>query len=217
MTISTTTTIAILGSGRVATSLATGFAKAGYQLVIGARKPDEARLAWKGPDAVFAMPEAAIAAAEIVFNATPGDTSVARLGVLADALGGKLLIDVANATGRDNHGRPLGLLYPDDSLAERLQNALPETRVVKTLNTMLAPVMSNPGMLTATPTAFLSGNDADAKATVRALLTAMGWNAGSILDLGGIETARGPEAVMLMVPDIMKASGFTPFAVSVVR
>ena len=211
------TTIAILGSGRVASSLATGLAKAGHQLVIGTRKPGDVQATWRGPDARFVTHEEAIAAAEIVFNATPGDTSVERLGAMADALAGKLLVDVANATGRDSEGRPSGLLYPADSLAERLQAALPATRVVKALNTMLAPVMSDPGLLAVAPTAFLSGNDADAKVTVRSLLVGMGWEGGWMLDLGGIGTARGPEAVMLMVPDIMRASGFKPFAVSIAR
>ncbi|RZL28976.1 MAG: NADP oxidoreductase [Sphingomonas sp.] len=212
----TALTIVILGSGRVASSLATGLAKAGHQIVIGTRKPDDAA-SWDGPEVRFLTQLEAIAAADIVFNATPGDTSVDRLTAMVDALAGKLLIDVANATGRDDRGAPSGLLYPTDSLAERLQAALPQTRVVKTLNTMLAPVMSNPAMLSGSPTAYLSGNDATAKATVRALLVDLGWQDAQVLDLGGIETARGPEAVMLLVADVMKATGFKPFAVSPVR
>jgi hypothetical protein len=211
------TTIAILGSGRVAASLASGLAKTGHRIVIGAREPENAQVAWRGPEVRFDRPCGVIAAAEIVFNATPGDTSLERLGAMAEALAGKLLVDVANATSRDREGRPSGLLYPSDSLAERLQAALPATHVVKTLNTMLAPVMSNPRMLAASPTAFLSSDDAQAKATVRSLLADMGWEDEWMLDLGGIETARGPEAVMLMVPDIMRASGFKPFAISIAR
>ena len=212
----TTATVAILGSGRVATSLATGLAKAGHAIIVGTRHPDDEK-SWNGPEVRFASHSDAIAAVDIVFNATPGDTSVERLEALADALAGKLLVDVANATGRDERGAPSGLLYPGDSLGERLQAALPRTRVVKTLNTMLAPVMSNPALLSGSPTVYLSGNNADAKATVRALLVGMDWSDAQILDLGGIETARGPEAVMLLVTDVMKATGFKPFAVSPVR
>ncbi len=209
-------TIAILGSGRVAASLAAGLARNGREIVIGVRNNEGAK-SWSGPAVRFASHREAIAAADIVFNATPGDTSLERLAAVADALAGKLLVDVANATGRDERGAPSGLLYPNDSLAERLQAVLPETRVVKTLNTMLAPVMSNPAMLVGTPTVYLSGNDAHAKATVRALLVDMSWQDTQVLDLGGIETARGPEAVMLLVTDVMKATGFKPFAVSPVR
>lgn len=211
-----TATIAILGSGRVATSLAAGLAKAGHRLVIGVRVPDDVR-AWTGPDVTFVTHEEAIRAAAVVFNATPGDTSVERLGAMTEALAGKVLVDVANATGRDERGAPSGLLYPGDSLAERLQAALPQTHVVKTLNTMLAPVMSDPTMLAGSPTVYLSGDDADAKTTVRALLVDLGWKDAQVLDLGRIATARGPEAVMLLVTDVMKATGFKPFAVSPVR
>lgn len=208
------TTIAILGSGRVATSLANGLAKGGHDIVVGTREVHD-KEGWSGPAVRFATHRDAIAAADVVFNATPGDTSVERLSALADALAGKVLVDVANATGRDEQGKPNGLLYPTDSLAERLQEALPATRVVKTLNTMLAPVMSDPAALGAAPTVFLSGDDNAAKAQVRALLADMGWQVDWVLDLGGIATARGPEAIMLLVPDVIKARGFKPFAVAV--
>ena len=49
------------------------------------------------------------------------------------------------------------------ALAEQLQHSLPGTRVVKTLNTMLFSVMTAPATLTQPPTAFLSGDDTDAK------------------------------------------------------
>ncbi len=209
-----TTPIAILGAGRVATSLANGLAKSGHDIIIGVREPQTVK-PWDGPQARFAGQLEAIASADVIFNATPGDTSLERLTAMADTLAGKVLVDIANATSRDAQGRPNGLLYPTDSLAERLQAALPQTHVVKTLNTMLAPVMSNPGILATAPTVFLSGNDTNAKATVRSLLAGMGWKDDWILDLGAIETARGPEAVMLLVPDIIKARGFKPFAVSV--
>lgn len=210
------TTIAILGAGRVATTLATGLVSRGHDIIVGTRSghmPDS----WKGPEARFTSIGDAAAEAEIVINATPGGTSIEMLKPLAAALSGKVLIDVANATGRDERGAPQGLLYPTDSLAERLQAALPQTNVVKTLNTMLAPVMTNPGSLAGTPTVFLSGNDQAAKAAVGGLLNEMGWHSDQILDLGSIETARGPEVAMLLVIDVMKATGFKPFAVSPVR
>lgn len=210
------TAIAILGSGRVAASLATGLKRGGHDITIGTRRPDDARADWKGPEVTFATPASAIAGSEIIFNATPGDTSVERLSALAGSLAGKLLVDVANATIRDAAGGVDALIYPGDSLAERLQAALPATSVVKTLNTMLAPVMSDPGLLSASPSVFLSGDDADAKDVVRGLLADMGWATGQMIDLGGIASARGPEAVMLMVSGVMRAVGFRPVALSIV-
>jgi mannose-6-phosphate isomerase-like protein (cupin superfamily) len=51
----------------------------------------------------------------------------------------------------------------------------------------------------------MSGNDAGAKATVAGLLADLGWAEGSIVDLGGIQSARGPEHYFLMFAAIMQS------------
>ena len=43
---------------------------------------------------------------------------------------------------------------------------------------------------------FLSGDDADAKDRVRDFLAMFGWRAEQMVDLGGIDTAAGPEMMM---------------------
>ncbi|MFD9417228.1 NADP oxidoreductase, partial [Streptomyces goshikiensis] len=126
-------------------------------------------------------------------------------------------VDVSNATTDGPDGLPADLLHPGSSLAEQLQEALPETHVVKTLNTMLFPVMTAPATLTQPPTAFLSGEDPLAKQTVHELLTDLGWHKEWITDLGGIQTARATEAAILFVPHVIRSSGFTPFALSIAR
>ncbi|MGH3239236.1 MAG: NADPH-dependent F420 reductase [Spirillospora sp.] len=209
------TNIAVLGSGRVGATLAAKFAEAGHDVTIGSRAPAETSSAWDGKPVTVTGVVAAVEAAEVVVNATPGDTSVERLGALRDALSGKILVDVANASVRRPDGMPGGLVYPGGSLAEHLQEALPGTHVVKALNTMLSPVMVDPHILKVRPTAFLSGDDVDAKATVTSLLGDLGWPAEWIEDLGGIVSARAPEANMLIVPSIMRNHGMVPFALSV--
>ncbi|MFB8236900.1 NADPH-dependent F420 reductase [Kitasatospora purpeofusca] len=197
------TTIAVLGNGRVGGNLATALTRAGHQVTAVDRSPGEAA--------------AAATAAEIVINATPGAGSLERLTALRQELHGKILVDVSNATTDGPDGLPADLLHPGSSLAEQLQEALPGTRVVKTLNTMLFPVMTAPAALTQAPTAFLSGDDPRAKQTVRELLTDLGWRTEWITDLGGIRTARATEAAVLFVPHIIRSEGFTPFAISIAR
>ena len=197
------TAIAVFGNGRVGSALAAGFSAAGHQVTVADRTPGSAA------DAAHA--------AQVVINATPGDSTLERLTELREPLRGKILVDVSNATLDGPDGLPAELLYPDSSLAERLQAALPDTRVVKTLNTMLYSVMAAPGALAQPPTAFLSGADPQAKQVVRGLLADLGWHQDWIADLGGIETARATEAVMLLVPHVIRASGFAPFAVSIAR
>jgi predicted dinucleotide-binding enzyme len=114
-------------------------------------------------------------------------------------------------------GLPATLMYPNSSLAEALQQALPGTAVVKTLNTMLFMVMANPDCLAIAPTVFLSGNDESAKALVQDLLEDLGWAPDRIEDLGDIRTARGPEALVLLVPALIRKRGVAPFAVTIAR
>ncbi|MER7556902.1 NAD(P)-binding domain-containing protein [Nocardioides sp. NPDC126508] len=197
------TKIAVLGNGRVGGNLAQALGGAGHDVTVADREPGAAADAAR--------------TAEIVINATPGAGSLERLAALRNELDGKILVDVSNATLDGPDGLPGDLIYPGSSLAERLQAALPGTRVVKTLNTMLFPVMTAPAALSEPPTAFLSGTDPDAKQVVSGLLTDLGWRPGWITDLGGIETARATEAAILFVPHVIRASGFTPFAVSIAR
>ncbi|MFC4242945.1 NADPH-dependent F420 reductase [Gryllotalpicola reticulitermitis] len=206
--------IAILGAGRVASQLATKLAASGHQITVGTRRK-EPILEWLTAPNVHTTIPAAAAAAEIVINATPGETSLEWLSELRPELSGKILIDVTNAVERGESGLPGTLSYPNSSLAETLQEALPATKVVKTLNTMLFTVMANPDSLSTPATVFVSGNHADAKETVIGLLGDLGWTTESILDLGDIRTARGPEAMILFVADVLKIRGFAPFAITI--
>jgi 8-hydroxy-5-deazaflavin:NADPH oxidoreductase len=204
--------IGILGSGRVATVLASKLSSIGHTITIGTRDIAKATVAWKGAAVTFKDQAQTARDASIIINATPGDTSLERLSTLKTELDGKILIDLSNATERGENGMPGNLKYPNSSLAEHLQAALPNTSVVKTLNTMLFTVMVDPASLNIPATAFLSGNDQDAKAVVSGLLSDLGWTRDQIEDLGDISSARGVEAVMLLVPHIIRSRGFLPFA-----
>ncbi|KUN29438.1 NADP oxidoreductase [Streptomyces antibioticus] len=197
------TTIAVLGNGRVGSNLAQAFTRAGHEVTVADRTPGAAADAAR--------------TARIVINATPGAGSLERLVCLREELRDTILVDVSNATVDGPDGLPADLIHPGSSLAEQLQEALPETRVVKTLNTMLFPVMTAPAMLTQPPTAFLSGDDPQAKQTVRELLIDLGWHKEWITDLGGIQTARATEAAILFVPHVIRSGGFAPFALSIAR
>lgn len=188
LTFTTPTTVAILGAGRVGGALATKLAEKGHRLILGVPNPDDASAKWNGPAVTFSDPTSA---AQIVINATPGETSLERLSALSAQLDGKVLVDLANASRRGKDSPVGDLCYPGSSLAEKLQQALPNTRVVKTLNTMIFMVMTNPQALRVPPTAFLSGNDPAAKTSVRALLGELGWPAEWTLDLWGYHHRAG--------------------------
>jgi predicted dinucleotide-binding enzyme len=170
--------VAILGSGNVTRALTQKLNAAGHVLIVGSRDPHDPSVRdWAQQAGVRLAPlRAASAQAEVAINATPGQASLDSLRPLAPALAGKVLIDIANAVETGPDGLATSLLYPGGSLAEELQRALPDTKVVKTLNTMgPASLMADPTSLLAPLTAFLSGDDTDAKTLVTGLLNQLGW------------------------------------------
>jgi predicted dinucleotide-binding enzyme len=92
-------------------------------------------------------------------------------------------------------GRPGLFVGTSDSLGERVQRLLPEARVVKSLNTVLAEVMIEPALTGGAPDMFMAGDDPDAKQLVRSWLTAFGW---PVVDVGDIQNARWLEALSLL-------------------
>jgi 8-hydroxy-5-deazaflavin:NADPH oxidoreductase len=139
----------------------------------------------------------AAAHADLLVNATNGVNSLAALeSIGADALAGKTVLDLSNELIRDESGMPVPGASLENSVARRLQEAFPETFVVKSLNTMNCAVMADPSIVPGDHVVFLSGDDEGAKDRVRDLLATFGWRPDQMLDLGGIESAAGPEMMM---------------------
>jgi 8-hydroxy-5-deazaflavin:NADPH oxidoreductase len=220
--------IAVLGTGMVGRSLAVKLASLGHEVRLGTRdvgasmaseqatRDGSGTLAeWSAanPSVGVASFADAAADAEVVFNATSGEGSLDALGA-AGNLTGKVIADVANALDFSRGMPPRLSVCNDDSLAEQIQRAFPDARVVKTLNTMTARVMVEPGEVAGGDhTVFLAGDDADAKATVRGLLEAFGWK--HVLDLGGVQAARGMEMYLPLWLGLMGAQGTPMFNVKV--
>jgi hypothetical protein len=107
-------------------------------------------------------------------------------------LQGKILIDVSNPLDFSKGMPPSLSVSNTDSLGEQIQKSFPETKVVKTLNTVTAALMVDPSLIPGTHTMFISGNDAQAKDTVVKLLKeGFGWK--EVLDLGDLSAARAQE------------------------
>lgn len=207
---------AVLGTGIVGRTLAGTLVALGHEVVLGSRTRDNpAALAWsaqagpRGRNGTFAD---AAAFGRTVVNATAGAVS---LEVLADAgeeaLAGKVLVDVANPLVVTGEGPPTLDPVNTDSLGERIQRAFPDARVVKTLNTVNCAVMVDPSRVPGEHHVFVSGEDPEAKEDVTALLHAFGWPPGSVLDLGGIATARGVEMLMPLWLTLLRRLGHADF------
>jgi predicted dinucleotide-binding enzyme len=202
--------IGILGSGVVAQTLGAKLIELGHDVVLGTRDPlkldDKKNMAgtlreWlKQTDnkgRVVRLDEAA-AHGELLINATLGQISVEALKLAgADRVGPKVLIDAGNELDFSKGMPPRVLASQDNCLAEKIQAAFPNLRVVKALSTVSAPVMVNPRAVKGGDhTAFVCGNDAAAKTAVSEILRSFGWT--DVLDLGDVSAARGPEMYLAM-------------------
>lgn len=102
-----------------------------------------------------------------------------------------------------------------DSLAEMIQRAFPQAKVVKALNTLTASLMVAPGSLPESSTTFVAGTDEAAKSLVKGLLQELGHD--DLIDLGGIDAARGMEAWLLLWLRVMGSLGTPLFNLKIVR
>ena len=211
----------VLGSGMVGQAIAGKLVSLGHEVKMGSRSAtNEKAAAWvksAGKGASQGTFADAAGFGEIVFNCTAGAGSLDALQAAgAQKLTGKILVDVANPLDF-SHGMPPTLFISnDDSLAERIQAAFPETKVVKALNTVNANVMVNPGRVPGETDVFVSGNDAGAKAQVtRILKDEFGWT--SVIDLGDVKAARGTESYLHLWLRLLGALKTADFNVKVVH
>jgi predicted dinucleotide-binding enzyme len=192
----------VFGTGTVGVTIATKLHALGHEVMLGGRT------AGKDSQLTFVKAHGARARSgtyadtaafgEIVFNCTSGEGSLAALAAAGDVrLGDKILVDVSNPLDFSKGFPPSLLISNTDSLSEQLQRAHPRLKVVKTLNTVNAAVMTAPqNVANGDHDLFIAGDDAAAKRTVSELLQTFGWRAP--IDLGDIKAARGMEAYLLL-------------------
>jgi predicted dinucleotide-binding enzyme len=212
----------VLGTGLVGKTLAGKLVELGHEVTMGSRRAgNETALAWVGAagdrahEGSFAD---AAAFGEVVVNATNGASSLAALEAAgADNLAGKVLVDVANPLDFSGGMPPSLTICNTDSLGEQIQRAHPGAKVVKTLNTVNADVMVDPGSVPGDHAIFVSGDDEEAKSAVIDLLGSFGWSREAVVDLGDISTARGPEMYLALWIRLMGSLGTPHFNIAISR
>lgn len=169
--------IAILGAGRVGTTLGGGWEARGHDVVYGVRDPADPRHEEHG---AAAMPADASRGADVVVLALPW---AAVEGVLRGLdLAGSVVVDATN---------PLGAI-DDGSGAERVASWAPAARVVKAFNTTGWENMADPAYAEGRAAMLVAADDAEAKETVLALAGELGFDA---VDAGPLAAARELEAL----------------------
>lgn len=208
---------AVLGTGSVGRTLAARLVELGHDVRLGTRDPSTTRSRddWTElPGVALTTFADATAGADLVIHAGSGTAALDLLAQAGD-LTGKVLLDISNPLDFSAGFPPTLSVKDTDSLGEQVQRAFPDTFVVKSLNTLTAGLMARPDRLPEATTVFVSGDDAGAKRLVTGLLTELGHR--DVLDLGGIETARGVEMWMPLWLRVMGAVGTADFNIKVVR
>ena len=224
--------VGVLGTGSVGQTISSKLVALGHEIVMGSRDPATLETRneppypgaptfsdWRAenPDVRFGTFAEAAAHGELVFLATNGMATVDIVTDVAEHLTGKTVVDITNALDFSEGYARLFVSGGGDSLAERIQRAAPQARVVKSLNTVTAPVMVNPAILgDADHVMFVAGDEEAARAEVSTLLRNwFGWR--EIVDLGDLSGARALEANILMWVRMMGTFGTPMFNIAIRR
>ena len=191
------TTVGLIGSGNIGSTVARLAVDAGHDVVLSnSRGPETLKdlVEELGPHARAATAAEAAEAGDVVVVTVP---LKAYRDVPVAPLAGKVVIDTNNYyPERDGHFPELD----DESttVSELLQAHLPESRVVKGFNNIVAAHLAELGRpagaadRSALP---IAGDDADAKALLVGIVSAAGLRA---VDAGGLTRARELEALGLL-------------------
>lgn len=167
------TTVSIIGAGAMGTAIAKVVTDGGNAVELLGRE-DAARTP-SGEVVVLAVPYPALA-----------DVLAAHRPHLA----GKIVVDITNPLDFETFD---SLTVPaDSSAAAGLAAQLPDSHVLKAFNTTFAATLAAGTNGPLTTTVLIAGDDADAKATLAAVVEAGGLRA---LDAGSLRRARELEAL----------------------
>jgi len=192
--------VGIIGSGIVGQTLANGFVKHGYAVMIGTNTPaklDDLKARTNGQAGVGSFEDAA-KFGEVVVLATKGTAAEAAVKAAGPAnLEGKTVIDTTNpiSDAPPVNGVLQYFTAQNESLMERLQALAPRARFVKAFSCIGNAFMLNPDFNGERPTMFICGNDGAAKSDVKDILDRFGFD---VADMGAVEGARAIEPLCIL-------------------
>jgi hypothetical protein len=195
-----TSRVGVIGSGVVGRVLAAGFAKHGYETMIGSREPGKLAAWAAGSGQGVRLGEVAETArfGDALVLAVKGTGAAAALELAGAAnLAGKLILDTTNPIAEvPPEGGVLRFFTNlDESLMERLQKAHPDAKFVKAWSLVGNALMVDPQLPGGPPTMFICGDDAAAKRESARILAEFGWESE---DMGGAAAARAIEPLCML-------------------
>lgn len=206
--------IGVIGSGAVGMALAKGFAKHGYDVVIGTNSANKVdHLAHATGTRAGSFTEAA-KHGEIIVLAVKGTVAETVVDSIGTAnLKGKTILDATNpiADAAPENGVIRFFTGPNESLMERLQHIAPDGNFVKAFSCIGNAFMVNPDFGPQKPAMFYCGNNESAKTEVKEILENFGF---APEDMGKAEGARAiePLAMLWCIPGMRENRWQNAFA-----
>ncbi|HMG68111.1 MAG TPA: NAD(P)-binding domain-containing protein [Chitinophagaceae bacterium] len=200
--------VGIIGSGPVGQSLAKAFKAEGHSVTLGTRNTSNENVIKFKQDTGIAVADFAETAktAELIVLATKGSAAEAAVGLAGvENFRNKIVIDTTNPVleGPPSNGVLHFFTSLEGSLMEKIQNQIPDAKLVKSFNSVGNTCMYKPNFPGGKPTMFICGNDENAKKTVTGILTAFGWETE---DMGMAEAARAiePLCILWCIPGFLR-------------
>lgn len=199
--------IGILGSGDVGKTLAKGFLKYDYQVMIGSDHVEKLEeFKEENSKVETGTFEQSAQWADLVVLCVKGTVAEKIVEKTKTNLFGKIVVDTTNpiADAPPENGVLKFFTSLEESLMERLQKIAPDAQFVKALNSIGSGLMINPDFGDSTkPTMFICGNSEDAKKTVSEILQKFGFE---VEDVGKVESARAiePLCILWCIPGFLK-------------
>jgi predicted dinucleotide-binding enzyme len=179
--------IAIIGAGNVGATLGRRFAEVGNEVFYGVRNPseyDEKELGGKVGTNAEASQDAEIIVLSVPYNVV--EDAIKSCGDISD----KIVVDATNPLGMTSNGLNLTIGF-ETSGGEKLQEIIPQVKVVKCFNTTGFGNMAKPD----NSMMFACGNDKEATNKVTNLASSIGFEA---LNIGDLSKARLLEPLAML-------------------
>lgn len=205
--------ICILGTGRMATTLARCWLERGHGIILGSRDPKAARARLGALAEQLRISDFADAAsqAEVIVLAVPWDATREVLAACGP-LDGKVIIDTTNPW---NPATDSPDVDGNTSGAEEIARLVPEAHVVKALNGIFWKNLRDPTFSGLRASMFYCGDDDSAKSTVAELALEMNFDP---IDCGPLPRARILESMGLLWARLAFEQGMgTDIAITLVR
>ena len=197
--------IGILGSGVVGKTLAQGFAKHRYKVMIASRDANKLKEFKEKEKILVGNFEETTKFADLIVLAVKGNAAKEALKIVKENLNNKIIIDTTNpiVDQAPENGVLKFFTSLDKSLMEELQREFPQARFVKAFNSIGNAFMVNPDFNGQKPTMFICGNVKEAKEEVSNILNIFGFE---VEDMGKVEAARAiePLCILWCIPGFLK-------------